>query len=166
MQRKGSIKKGRKPSEATVLSSWPLDTYKRRLGEQIDTGWLAAFGSRPLIGRLANDRLRASRRNKYRNSFQTCVKAELRKHPGGTQIQCRFGVHPFAIAFLAIWLLLVAGFLVAALVQLRETGITRDQIPFLVVPLFMLVVGAVMYPLGRHLARNEQDEILQILQDI
>lgn len=166
MHLKGSIKTARsKPSEATVISPLPLDDYTRRLREQIDPWW-KVFGSRPLIGRLKGNRLKVRKRIGYGNSFQTRLKADLSKYPGGTRIACRFGTHPFATGFLMVWLIAVAAFFLAALGHVLTLGEVGDRLPFLIVPLFMLGVGAVMYPIGRRLARNEQGEILQILKDI
>lgn len=167
MSYRGQIKKGPKASRATVQVPVPLGEYTKRLAEQIDTGWLAsALGSRPLIGSLREKTLKVRKRISHRNSFQTFVRAELSSFAGGTRIDCRFGVHWFVLAFVAIWLLIVGTFFANALMDALNAGFTFAHFPLLLIGLFMLGVGVAIYPMGRYLARNEQDEILQILRDI
>jgi hypothetical protein len=101
----------------TVISPLPREACVRRLQEQVDPDG-SVFGKRLVIGRIRDTTLRLRRRIKGRNSFQTFLFARISPVAGHTRFECRFGMHPAVIAFMAFWfgaLLVIGGLAVAEL---------------------------------------------------
>ena len=94
----------------TVISLLPREDCVRRLQEQVEREG-SGLGKRPVIGRVRDTSLRLRKRVKGRNSFQTFLFAGVSSVAGHTRFECRFGMHPAVIAFMAFWFgaLLVIG---------------------------------------------------------
>jgi hypothetical protein len=136
---------------ATRLSP---DECVRRLRENVD-GWWMMFGKKPVIGRLSGTRFTGRVRIPYRNSFQTCVSADIHAEAGGAFIVCRFGMNRFVIAFMAVWFAVAAaGFCGVLLVLLHQEGRGGDAWSGLAVMMAMLGFGAGLVLFCRWLARE------------
>ena len=148
---------------ATRLSP---DECVRRLRENVD-GWWKLFGTKRVIGRVSGTRFTGRLRISYRNSFQTCVRADIHGEAGGTFIVCRFGMYRFVIAFMAVWFAVAtAGFCGVLLVLLHQGGRGGDAWSGLAVMTVMLGFGAGLVLFCRWLARDEQAILTRFLCDL
>jgi hypothetical protein len=148
---------------ATRLSP---DECVRRLRENVDSWWML-FGKKSVIGRISETRFTGRVRISYRNSFQTCVRADIHAEAGGTFIVCRFGMSRFVIAFMAVWFGGVgAGFCGVLLVLLHQGGHGADAWSGLGVMTVMLGFGAGLVLFCRWLARDEQAILTRFLCDL
>jgi hypothetical protein len=128
------------------------------------------FGTRPVIGRIRGTRLTARKRIWYRNSFQTYLSAELTDHENQTLVRCGFSMHPFVIAFVAVWFagaVFGGGTLfIQSLIRLisdpsRAPGSVWGG---LAVPVGLILFGAGLLAFGRWLACDEQAFLIDFVR--
>ena len=125
------------------------------------------FGNRPVIGWLRNNKFTGYRRIYYGNSFRTRVLALFEDNGNGSRIVLRFGVNPFAQAFMAFWFTGVLGIGGTIFIFGLQAAISGSE-PVgnwisLVVPPLMVAFGIGFYKFGRWLARNEQAFLLDFI---
>lgn len=162
---------GLRPVELT--SPLSLDICRTKLQDAIDAP-LKSFGRRPVIGRIEAANLTARKRIFYKNSFQTRLAADLSQGEGGTRILCRFSMHPFVVAFAAIWLVIAVliGCVIFVFSGLSLLGLTTlrlrpPEIAWLglVVPVVMPFLGFAMARFGLYLARGERQFLIDFLSE-
>lgn len=141
-----------------VITPLPREDCLRRLQEQIDPEG-SVFGKRPVIGRVRDRSLRLRKRIAGRNSFQTFLYAGLVSVGSHTRFDCRFGMHPAVIAFMAFWfgvLLFGAGGVAAELVGRADADGNAIRTPLAVFgPLAMIVLGLVVVAIGRYGSKGD-----------
>lgn len=158
------------PKTVDLVSPLPLDACMRRLDEAIDAPW-TLFGSRPVIGRFSRRRLYARKRLRYRNSFQTYVRANMVGQDDQTWIRCRFYIHPTIIAFMALWFAGVCGIGGTIFVTSLETLMfgpsdsPAEAWAGAIVPPLMLAFGIGLICVGRYFARHDRQFLLTFLHD-
>ena len=137
-----------------LVSPFPLIECQRLLNFGLQRS-IAVEGS------IKGTRLRAHKRIFYRNSFQIRLSASLLEEGAHTRIICRFGMHPFVIAFLVFWfgalLFIGGGGIIAGVVELISKS--RPEAPDLVgllIPAMMLMFGAMILLVTRYLAAGER----------
>ena len=113
------------------------------------------FTAKPFIGSVSETSLRLRARIRYRNSFQTHLYATLAGADGHTRLHCRFGMHPSVVVFMSIWF----GF-----VSVAAIAMTIKASAAAVVPLGFFVFGAILVLIGRAVARDEQDQLIEFLK--
>jgi hypothetical protein len=134
-----------------LLSPFPPAECVRRLREKI--GWGSA-----VAGHVGERGFRLHKTIWYRNSFQTYVKGSMLDEQGGTRIHCRFGVHPFVIAFMIIWL----GFAAFAGLMMLVNGQGAGVAGLTLFPVF----GGAVYLIGRAIASSEEEFLTNYLQNL
>jgi cytochrome c peroxidase len=141
----------------TVVSSLPREDCARRLREAID-GDMVIFGKKPVIGRVGDAQLRLRKRIKGKNSFQTFLRARVFRDPGGTRFECRFGMHPAVIAFMAFWFGAVLTIGAAAAIEVSgiAAAMSVAEPIVLLAPLAMVAFGIGLVSLGRYSSREHQ----------
>jgi hypothetical protein len=146
-----------------LYSSLSVDECRRRLKASTDSPWML-FGLKPVVGWSGAGFFRGHKRIWYRNSFQTHAMVSLMAEKTGTQISCRFGMHPLATVFMAIWfagVVLIGGPITAIMMIAAITGSavrTSGSMPPLIAAVVapgMLVFGCALVGFGRWLARDE-----------
>jgi hypothetical protein len=127
---------------------------------------LALAEARPLIGRIRGSRLRARKRTFwYRNSFQTYLSAELVADGSETRIRCRFGMHPFVIAFSVVWLCAATSLCGVALLHFGNSRqASPDAWPGIAVCLLLPAFGWGIVCFGRYLARGEKQFLTDFIR--
>ncbi|MGJ4932162.1 hypothetical protein ACQR1I_34200 [Bradyrhizobium sp. HKCCYLS2038] len=150
-----------------LLLPCPIDELSARLAVAMDHGMFGAmFGTRPIVGRIRGNHVRARKRIRYRNSFQTSLSAELIPQADGTLVRCSFSMHPLAIAFTIVWfspLLLVIGFIfVHSLILARSAGLSAalSSMVGVAFPTMLVLFGAALVSSCRWLARDEKRFLL------
>jgi hypothetical protein len=130
----------------TVLSPLPREDCLRRLQEQVDPEG-SVLGKKLVIGRVRDRSLRLRKRIKGRNSFQTFLFAGVAAVGSQTRFECRFGMHPAVIAFMAFWFaaLLVIG--VMAVSELGSVWAGSGSFPA-GVPIGAFVLGMAVFGIG------------------
>ena len=149
-----------------LVSPLPRAECARRIKAVAD-GWWKLIGTRPATGWISDTSIRLRKRIWYGNSFQTYLFGKLEDYEGGTVIRCRFGMHPFVIAFMSFWFagaaigggVILLGTLVQ-LIKYREP-FSLPMLLGIVVPFALLAGGAALLRFGRYLARDER----QFLKD-
>ncbi len=154
-------------AEIELLSPLPLEQCLERLKPLIEDQWRWSDpGRKPLVGRFEGTILRVRKRIPYRNSFQTQLKAELMPEGNRTLFRCRFGAHPFVLIFMALWCALLAAITAPILIQAIEAGTSFQTAgPGLLIPPAMLGFGILLIVVGRLLARNEQQFMLDLFEE-
>jgi hypothetical protein len=119
--------------------------------------WL---GGKPVVGGVTERGIRLRKRIRYRNDFQTQLRATLRAVPGGTLIAGRCGMPVSVRIFMSIWfaglVLLTAPFVYFGITSLLAgSGTARTSWIDAGMPLLMLGFGVGLIAFGRYLARDE-----------
>ncbi len=125
-------------------------------------------GKNPLVGNISDTALRLRRRLAYRNTFQTHLFAVLTPQDTGTHLRCRFGMHPAAMGFLAVWFAFVGiGLAVGFVVAFNLFGIEHGNTPLwpaAIVPVFMAIFAFVWLKLARRLADEDETFLLEFMR--
>jgi hypothetical protein len=118
----------------------------RRLQAQIDPDG-SVLGKNLVIGQVRERSLRLRKRIRGRNSFQTFLFAGVAAVGSQTRFDCRFGMHPALIAFMAFWFgaLLVMGGMAAS--ELGSVWAGSDSFPGRV-PIGAFLLGLVVLGIG------------------
>ena len=155
-----------------LASPLTLEDCRHRLKDEMDDPF-RLFGKKKIIGRIGDHRLSARKRIRYRNSFQTVLRAGLDEQFGQTRFHCRFSMHPFVIAFMTVWFGFIGLGCLAALIHVAvrsgQSGKTypTDLASALaggLIPAGMFVFGIFMVRFCRYLARDEQSFLIDFLQ--
>jgi hypothetical protein len=151
-------------TRVTVISSLPREDCVRRLREAID-GDREIFGKKPAIGRITDTSLRLRKRIKGRNSFQTVLRAQVFQDSGRTRFECRFGMHPAVIAFMAFWFGAVLTMGAAAAIEASgiAAAMAIAEPLVLLAPLAMVAFGIGLVSLGRYSSREHQQFLTDFL---
>jgi hypothetical protein len=130
----------------TVISPLPREDCLRRLQERIDPDG-SVLGKKSVIGRIRERSLRLRKRIRGRNSFQTFLFAGVSSMGSQTRFDCRFGMHPAIIAFMAFWFgaLLVMGGM--AMSELGSVWAGSDAFP-LGLPIGAFLLGLIVFGIG------------------
>lgn len=141
-----------------VISPLPREECVRRLQEQVDPEG-SVFGKRPVIGRVRETSLRLRKRVKGRNSFQTFLFARVSPAADRTRFDCRFGMHPAVVAFMAFWfgvLLVIGGLAVSELGSLwAGADALPAGLPIGAFLLGMFVFGIGLVAIGRFASKGD-----------
>jgi hypothetical protein len=154
--------------EISLFSPHPPDECARRL--RLVTDPPRRFrGRNPLVGTVEDTSLRLRRRIAYRNSFQIHLAADLLPENGGSRLQCRFGMHRLAVAFIVVWFSLVgiglAIGIAAAFDLLGSAPAVHGPLwPAAIVPVLMAVFAVVWLKFARRLAVEDEAFLLEFLR--
>ncbi len=152
------------PEYVELVSPLTREECVRRLRESVDSEW-ALFGSRPLIGRVDDSSFKSRQRKRYRNSFQTYLRAALEDEGHQTRIRCHFGMHPLVTAFMIFWFSIVLlGTNLPTLAWLANGG-GWEVLALPACGLLMVGLGFGLVSFGRFLARGEQVYLQDFLQE-
>lgn len=110
----------------------------------------AAFGSKPLIGKVSDTSLQIRKRISGRNSFQPIFSASMQPNGKGTKISGNFGLHPFSRVFM-IGFLGITGLMTLIAVP----GFIADRDWVGLMPVGMFGFGIVLVWVGRMMSRHE-----------
>lgn len=105
-------------------------------------------------------------RPNFRNDMKTRLVATMQPHAGGTRIRGRLGGPRSVFVFFGCWFGFVSLFLIIGLTMLAASfaeGVGLHALMFVVIPVFMLVVGGFILWVGRRDARNDRAAILAFL---
>src|SRR5689334_14799044 len=133
-----------------LISPFPRSECVRRLSDKVRPG-------NSVTGRVNDSKFRLHKVINYRNSFQTYANGSMADDgQGGTRIRCRFGLHPFIMGFMIVWLV---GASIACLTVLAAgTG----NMGIVLFPLG----GAAILLFGRAIARAEEEFLANYLQNL
>jgi hypothetical protein len=135
----------------------------RRLQGAVDSEWRFG-GGKGVVGKVDEHGFRLRLRIGYRNSFQTHMFGAVQADGRGARIVARTGMHPFAAAFMTLWLSVIAIGVtigVAGLIQAQP----GEPVPALLilVPIGLLAFGVALVGIGRWIARNERALLVEFL---
>ncbi len=152
-----------------LLSPYPPLECAARLTAAIDLDRFlslsAAFGSKPIIGKVDESSLQLRKRIGYRNSFQTHFTGTMRAEGRGARIMGTFGPHPATRIFLFFALGFVGLFEIVTLASLFYEGFSnRDSAFLILVPLGLMGMMYAIFRFGRFLARHEAQFIADFLR--
>ncbi len=155
----------------TLKTRLSLADCKARLADAVDIQRLAFTrsgyaGSKPIIGRFRAETFRLQKRRSYRNSSAPYFYGKFVPTEGGTLIEGKFRIHPFARAFMFYWFGFLAVFaLLAGIFPSRAGGDAPwARTLFLLGPLGMAAFGIGLLKFGSWLARAEPPAILDLLK--
>jgi len=143
---------------ATLRSALAPEALATRLGEEID-GPFNLLGNRPLIGQWNHARASFRRRLGYRNSFQTVMDVAIQPQGSSSVLKVRSYMHPYATAFMILWVLAMVVALVGILRSEAVQAMAASPVLALV-PVLMIIVAGAMVFLGRWIARKDHDRML------
>jgi hypothetical protein len=149
----------------TLTSPLAREECVRRLQEAID-GERVLFGKKPVIGRVSETSLRLRKRMRGKNSFQTLLTAKVFQDPGRTRFECRFGMHPAVIAFMAFWFGAVLAIGAGAIIEASGIAVALSIAEPMVVlgPLAMVAFGIGLVVIGRYSSRDHQQFLTEFLR--
>jgi hypothetical protein len=157
----GLLKQWLRYETADLVSPLPPAQCVERLRAALDEDGAPVLGN---VG-TASLRLRKVLGENVHNSFQTYLRATLDAAGAGTRLNCRFGPHPFVVAFMLFWFLAVLGFLVGfSIFFAGSVGDPMARGMTTIIPIFMFVFGIGMVTFGRHWSRDEARFLLEFLQ--
>jgi hypothetical protein len=151
-----------------LVSPLPLSECVRRLRTATDGVW-SVGGSKPVQGSVSERAIRLRKRIFYRNSFQCWLSAKLAEDNGQTRLHCTFGLHPFVLIFLEIWIgiVSVAGLTIAmqtTWLWLRGSPLSPNAWLGIVFPLMMAGFAFLLLKVGNTLAQDEPDFLIEFLE--
>ena len=149
----------------TLISPLTREECVRRLREQVDPDG-TIFGKNPVIGRVRETSLRLRKRIRGKNSFQTFLTARVIQDGGKTRFDCRFGMHPIVIAFMAFWFGAVLAIGAGAIVEVSgiAAALSIAEPMVLMGPLTMVAFGIVLVTLGRHSSRDDAQFLTEFVR--
>jgi hypothetical protein len=144
----------------TFLSHHSMEECHMRLKEAVDTSFFSYFSSKQVVGRISKDAISIRKRIRYRNSFQTVLRASLKPSGNGTKLLANIGLHPFVKIFIFIWfgaLILIGGLIVIISLSslTKNTSADIGTIMGILIPLGMAMFGIALLKFGKYLARDE-----------
>jgi hypothetical protein len=148
-----------------LISPLPAEECVQRLRFKTAEGW-----SGSVIGSIGETSFRLRKRIGYRNSFQTSLYGKIIAENGQTRLHCKIGLHPFVRVFLMIWFggvsIGCAAMVIRAFDLLRSGhgSFPMNGWQAFAVPFLMLGFGAVLVGGGKHLARDEQDFLIDYVR--
>jgi hypothetical protein len=136
-----------------------------RLRSAAQSEW-AVFGTSPVVGKVDEKSFRLRKRLKAsHNSFQTHLFARLSSEGRSTRLTCRFGMHPFVVIFMIVWLGGVTAGAIGSLVfGLRQYSNGTMPSAAGLVPWGMALFGVALVGIGRRMARGEREFLLDFLR--
>lgn len=136
-----------------------------KISEQIDSGFLR-FGSRPVTGKINESSLHLVQRKPYANSFRTILHATLRPTGSGTDIEGRFAVGNFVMAFYKFWLVFILIFIgLGAVICICTLPSGKlDGLIFFLGSCAMFVFGIFLGVFCRRMARDEAPFLADFLR--
>ncbi len=143
-----------------LMSPLPREECVRRLRSKVGTAWDGAT----VIGSVGENSFRLRKRIFYRNSFQASLSGKLIDDNGETRLHCRVGLHPFVIAFLAVWIGFVLIGCMAMIVPLATGAIPANRWPQAAIPFLMLAGGVALLKVGQYLSRDEAEFLVDFLR--
>jgi hypothetical protein len=152
-------------SRITLLSPLTREECVRRLREQVDPDG-TIFGKKPVIGRVRETSLRLRKRIRGRNSFQTFLTAKMAEESGKTRFDCRFGMHPAVVAFMAFWFGGVLAIGAGAVIELSgiAAALSVAEPMVLLGPLAMVAFGIGLVTLGRFSSRDDAQFLTEFVR--
>jgi hypothetical protein len=152
----------------SLISNLQRAACVERLREAADAP-LVAFGKKPVIASVRDDKATLRKRLKARNSFQTCLRLRMADTRTGTRLDCRVGMHPAVIVFMTLWLGAVAviGGAIFLSSLIAVTGAAQSEIPpaiGLAAPPAFLLFGLLLLFGGRAMARDEEAFLLDFVR--
>jgi hypothetical protein len=145
-----------------LVSPLARDDVVRRLQAAVDSEWTFA-GRKEAVGHVTADALRLRARIFYRNSFQTFLFGKLVAEGRRTRLVVRTGMHPLAALFMALWLAAVGAFAFVGLSAAVEPADAAEAGLLFLVPLAMFGFGIALVGIGRWIARNERQRLIDFL---
>jgi hypothetical protein len=144
-----------------LVTSTPLEECALRLREALASGCVR--------GRFDGTKLVIARTITYRNSFQTRLVADLVEENGQTRIRCKFGMHPFVIVFMMIWLLGLflagGGAAFLAMAEFLAGSPSDDNCASGLFPGMIMMFGLGLLAVGRIVARGEKEFLIAFVSD-
>jgi hypothetical protein len=153
------------PQCGVLVSPHSLQDCVDRFAQAVDSPFVF-FGRKPVVGSARGDVLRARKRIRYRNSWQTTVRAELEACSQGTLVRYRLRVNPMVTVIMGLWVawvVLIGGIVALSSVHKIIHGDSRAWVGVLV-PVGMLVFEQALVRFGKMLARGEAVFLLEFLQ--
>ena len=150
-------------------SDLTVDECVRNLSAGIDPWW-KIFGGKPVVGSVSSRGLLARKRLPFfvHNSFQPHISARFEADGDGTRITCRFVLHPFVLAFLAIWFaflaLLGVPMVIASAAALLSSNPPENTWIGVLVPCGMLVFGVALVGGGWLMSSSDKRFLLNFVQ--
>ncbi len=157
--------------EIVLLSPHSMEECQMRLKGAVDTSFPPYFSSKQVAGRVSKDSISIRKRIRYRNSFQTVLRASLKPSENRTKLFADIGLHPFVKIFMFIWfgsLILIGGLIfITSLSSLaKETSADIGTIMGILIPLGMAIFGIALLKFGKYLARDESAFLIAFLIDL
>jgi hypothetical protein len=144
-----------------LVTPMPLEECARRLREALASG--------PVRGRFDGTRLIITKTISYRNSFQTRLVADLVEENRQTRIRCRFGMHPFVIVFMMMWLLILflagGGAAFVSIFVFLTGSPSDDSWASGLIPGIMMMVGLGLLAVGRLIAGGEKEFLITFVRN-
>ncbi|HEY2069519.1 MAG TPA: hypothetical protein VGG48_08205 [Rhizomicrobium sp.] len=157
---------GGKPCE--LISPLRRADCVARLKESVGSFW-NPLSSAAVAGTVRDGAITLRRNMRYRNSFQTFLRAHLSDDPQGTRISCRFGMHWIIQIFLIAWFggVLFSGWSIATqtIAEAHGNVLSGHVLIGVFMPVLMAFFGVLITLMGRFFARNERDELLAFLRE-
>lgn len=142
-----------------------------RISSSVGRVKLFAFSSKPFLGKVERNRFHVFKSLKSRgrqNSFVPVLYGEVFATPAGSRIEGRFRLHSFVRAFTKLWFGMLGCmapiFVLAGAVALFVGK--WEGAMFIVGPPAMLALGYGITKFGRRLARSEEREIAEFLDEL
>ena len=151
-----------------LVSPLPLNECVRRLRAATDGMW-SIGGSKSVQGSVSETAIRLRKRILYRNSFQCWLSAKLAEDNGQTRLYCTFGLHPFVLIFLEIWIGIVSVISLTIAMQtawlwLRGSSLSPNVWLGIVFPLIMAGFAILLLKFGNSLAQDEPAFLIEFLE--
>ncbi len=140
-------------------------TRRLALGVDVDHGlWFSHPGRKPHCGHVGRDRFEVTACDGPGGSFQPVLFGRVESVPGGSRIEVRTGIQPFAPTFLLFWLCAMLFFqVVAAGAWALSSDIPTDA---LLAPSAMALFGLALYRVQRWLGRGRERRLIGLADQL
>ena len=146
------------PGSTALISPHPYDDCVSRL--KLAMGSALVYGRPGLLSH--SFWFQARPQIVRRNSFRPCLFVTLAEKGFETEIRCRFGLHPFVMAFLVVWF---GGVGYAGLRGISEVShYGSDSAALLGVSLALAASGIAIVAFGHSMAKGDHDQLLAFVK--
>ncbi len=160
-------------SNKTILHSpHSLEECNKRLTESVGSSFCSFLSSKKVVGRITKKTISIRKKIRYKNSFQTVLRASIETSGEGTKLVVSCGLDPFVKIFLLVWLsgaVVIGGaifIITLSSLFINKSPIDIGTIMGIIFPPGIVFFGVALLFFGKHLSTGDLNFLIEFLTDL